>query len=73
MTTADIRNALLTAAGDAADELNRLTDALTAEQATSAAQRATIADLTDQVTDLTAEVERLTALLPVEPPATPAV
>jgi len=45
MTTADIRNALLTAAGDAADELNRLT----------------------------AEVERLTALLPVEPPATPAV
>ena len=45
MTTADIRNALLTAACDAADELDRLT----------------------------AEVERLTALLPVEPPATPAV
>lgn len=68
MTTADIRNALLTAAGDAADELNRLAAdveqvnaQLATEQATSAAQRATIADLMDENAALR---DQLTALTP---------
>lgn len=61
MDTTSIRNNLLTAAGDAADELNRLDTALTTEQATTAAQRATIADLTDENTALQ---EQLAALQP---------
>ena len=57
MTTEDIRNAVISAAHDAGDELNRLAGNLAAAEASLAAQRSTIADLSDYLADALRMIE----------------
>ena len=59
MTTEDIRNAVISAAHDAGDELNRLAGNLAAAEASLAAQRSTIADLSDYLADALARIAEL--------------